>query len=247
MTETPTPPGRPQPSRPARSRVAGHATIAAAVALLGFLLATQLQVRQGLGQRLASEREVDLVRILGDLSARSDDLLEEIVGLRLQLAEAAGSTERAEVLARTARQELTTLEILLGTIPVEGPGIRLVITDPQGAVGPDVLLDVLQELRDAGAEAVQINDLRAVASTALSGQPGHLLAAGQPILAPYVILAIGGGDTLAEAMRIPGGVVDSVESRPGAHVSLRALGRLRIGVLRRTPTFSYARPEQRGS
>ena len=54
--------------------------------------------------------------------------------------------------------------------PATGPGIELTISDPNGKVGPDVLLDALQELRDAGAEAVEISSLdgpavRVVAST----------------------------------------------------------------------------------
>lgn len=233
---------------PSRARRAPpQAAIAAAVALLGFLLATQLRVHQGLGQRLAIERESDLVRILSDLSARSDDLLEEIVDLRIQLAEAQTSTERTQVLIQNAADELESLEILLGTVPVRGPGVRIVVTDPESAVGPDALVDVLQELRDAGAEAVQVGGVRVVASTAVTGRPGALSIGGRSIRAPYVVEAVGSRETLAEAMRIPGGVVDSIQSHPGATVRVAEMTALRIASLQRAPTFSYARPSERGS
>lgn len=224
---------------------AGQAAIAFTVALLGFLLATQLQVREGIGQRLAIEREEDLARILADLSTRSDQLAEEIVELRIQLAAAAGSAEQEQVLLDNSRRELDAIQILLGAVPVDGEGVLVLIDDPLGSVGPDALVDVLQELRDAGAEAIEIDGVRAVASTAVAGRPRALRLGGHRIRTPYRVVAIGGGTTLAEALRIPGGVVDSIEAHAGATIRVSPRERIRIASLQRVPTFTYARPSER--
>lgn len=231
--------------RPARMGAGGHVAIALAVALLGFLLATQLRVQESLGERLAIERESDLARILSDLTARSDALLEEIVELRVRLAETRGSAAQEEVLLRNAREELDAVRILLGAVAVEGEGVTITIDDPDAALGPDVLLDVIQELRDAGAEAIEVNRVRVVAQTSFSGEPGAVRAGDRPLRRPYLVRAIGARATLAEAMRIPGGVVDSIESRPGASVRVREVARLRIAALHRPRPFSYARATTR--
>src|SRR5205823_8660554 len=179
------------------------------LALLGFLLATQLRAQQGLTQRLSIERESDLGQILTQLTDRSDQLSSEIVDLRVKLAQASGTQAQQHALIDDARQQLQALQILLGLVPVRGPGIVMAFSDPDGTIGPDVLLDAVQELRDAGAESIEIGDVRVVASTSFSGSPRSILVGGRPVRAPYEVTAIGPASTLAEGMRIPGGVVDS--------------------------------------
>jgi uncharacterized protein YlxW (UPF0749 family) len=227
------------------SRWRGQAAIAVAVALVGFLLAVQLRTQQSLGQRLGVEREADLAQLLSDLGQRSDQVLEQIVDLRVRLATQAGSAQQERVLLENARGQLAGLEVLLGLVPVRGPGVVLTITDPQGTVGPEVLLDAVQELRDAGAEAIDIDGRRVVAQTAVAGEAGGLVVGGRRVRAPYRVVAIGDPETLAEAMRIPGGVVDAVTSRPGAAVRVVESRLLRISSLHAPPRLTYARPVQR--
>jgi uncharacterized protein YlxW (UPF0749 family) len=222
----------------------GQVAIALTVALLGFLLATQLRAQQGLAQRLQIERESDLGQILSQLSERNDRLFEEIVDLRVRLAESAGSEGSERALEEGARQQIFSLEVLLGTVPVAGPGVSMAIGDPQGNVGPEALLDVVQELRDAGAEAIEIGGTRIVAQTAFTGDTGALALGARTVRAPYLILAIGDPATLAEAMRIPGGVADSVEARPGASVRIEERASVSILSTAAAPSFRFARPRR---
>lgn len=224
---------------------AGHVAIALTVALLGFLLATQLRAQQGLADRLKIERESDLGQILGELTARNDQLLEQIVDLRVRLAGSTGSEMQERVLEDEAAKQLAALRIMLGTVPVTGPGIQINVRDPQGTVGPEVLLDAVQELRDAGAEAIAIGDVRVVVSTSFSGEPGAVRVAGRVIAPPYEIAAIGAPGTLSEAMRIPGGVVDSIGAHEGATVRIAEHRSVNILSVSKSPSFTYARPRQR--
>lgn len=225
----------------ARRRVPpGQIALAAVVAVVGFLLATQFRESRTLQTRLALEREADLAQLLSDLSARSDRLQDEIVRLRVRLASAASSSERERVLIESARQELDSMRVLLGIVPVTGEGIEVTIADPHAQFGPDLLVDSIQELRDAGAEAIEVNGRRVVASTAFTGSPGALRVDGAGITAPLRILAIGARDTLAEALRIAGGVRDTVLARRGAGIRLLTRPRIRISSLHPLPRFSYA-------
>jgi uncharacterized protein YlxW (UPF0749 family) len=231
--------------RPGTSRGRGQAAIAVAVALVGFLLAVQLRTQQSLGQRLEVEREADLAQLLSDLGQRSDQVVEQIADLRVRLATQAGSAQQERVLLENARAQLAGLEVLLGLVPVRGPGVVVTISDPQGTVGPEVLLDAVQELRDAGAEAIEIDRRRVVAQTAFGGEAGDLRVGGRRVRAPYRVVAVGDPETLAEALRIPGGVVDAVTSRPGAAVRIVEGRRLLISSLHAPPRLTYARPVQR--
>lgn len=240
MREVTEAPHAPAPS--GEGRRSSQVALGLVTALLGFLLATQLQAREGLKTRLAGEREEDLAQLLSDLGTSTDQIQDEIVELRVRLQAARGSAEQERVLLDNAQADLEALRILLGLIPVRGEGIIASITDPGGAIGPEVLLDAVEELRDAGAEAIEINGVRIVASSAFGGEPGAVTISSKPIQAPYQVVAVGARDTLAEALRIPGGVLDSINAREGATIVIDPRPEVRITSLHPAPRFTYASP-----
>jgi uncharacterized protein YlxW (UPF0749 family) len=96
-------------------------------------------------------------------------------------------------------------------VAARGPGITLTIRDPNGGVEADMLLDTLQELRAAGAEAIQINDVRVVADTYFTDVPGGVEIDGHRVAQPYRFKVIGNPADLEPALNIPGGVVQTLE------------------------------------
>jgi uncharacterized protein YlxW (UPF0749 family) len=104
-----------------------------------------------------------------------------------------------------------------------------------------VLLDTMQELRDAGAEALQVNDVRLTASSWFADSGSTVVADGRALHAPYVFTAIGDPHTLADAMAIPGGVIDSVSGRSGATTDVAERSRVVVAALRRLSDPHYAR------
>ncbi len=208
-----------RPSRP-------HLFIGLLFLILG-LLVTLAVVRPGEEEPWRNARTEDLVQILDDLGARQDRLEAEslrLTGLQRDLE--AGSTAGA---VAEAQRRLAALQVLTGTTPVSGPGISIVITDPAGAVDSAVLLDAVQELRDAGAEAIQAGSTRVVVNTWFADSDQGVLVDGRPIEAPIRLLAIGDPDTMAAAMSIPGGVADSVRTR-GADFAASTAQALSISV-----------------
>jgi uncharacterized protein YlxW (UPF0749 family) len=130
--------------------------------LLGFALVTQVHSAAGLG--FTTARQSDLVDILDSLSSRSDQLRAQIAAEQASLAKLTGGTDQTQAALEEAEQRTATLQILAGTAAATGPGIDLQITDPQHQVAADDLLEALEELRDAGAEAIQITGSAAVAT-----------------------------------------------------------------------------------
>ena len=164
---------------------------------------------------LASAREPDLVRLLDDLQARQTRLDGEI--LRLQSAEQRLRTgTSAEALQETQRRA-DALRVLAGTTAVQGPGIKVRI-DGQDAFFASDLLNTVQELRDAGAEAIEVNGVRVVVDTWFADDGDGISVSGTRVGTPFLITAIGDPATMATALRIPGGIADTVKSQDGSLV-----------------------------
>lgn len=202
-----------------RLPVRASATIALLCAILGFgLVATVHTHREP--QSLVNARQDDLVRILDSLTTQSDRLQREIEQLQATQQRLTTSGDQSQAALDEARREAAALGVLAGTVAASGPGIVATIDDPRHQVRSDTVLDTIEELRDAGAEAIQIGDashqVRVVADTAFTDAGGGVAAAGTALTPPYRIVAVGDSATLAAAMRIPGGVVDSVQHAGGS-------------------------------
>ncbi|MBX6389341.1 MAG: DUF881 domain-containing protein [Frankia sp.] len=174
----------------------------------------------------------ELVGELATLGARGRELDAEIARLQAERAAlAATGPDPAELAAARARAE--AYAVLAGTVPVAGPGLALTIDDPRGNVGADVLVGALQELRDAGAEAIELGGVRLVTeSYILDATGGGMVVDGATVRPPYRLLVIGDPHTLAQAMRIPGGVLDTVAARSGASARIAELPRAEIHAVR---------------
>ena len=227
--------------RLARPRATRANFFAAALALvLGFALATQVQQTQQQG--LEQLREEELVRILDDVSQDAARLGNDVRALEATRDRLLSGADTSAEALRAAQERLDTLGILAGTTPAKGPGIELTITDPEKKVTSALLLDALQELRDAGAEAVQIGDVRVVASTYFTDGPGGIEVSGKRVDSPYVIRAIGDSATMASAMDIPGGVNERAVRRLGAVSTVEQRDTVDITALHSLEQPQYARP-----
>ncbi len=221
-------------------------------ALLGFAGVVQVRSTQDAG--LDGLRQSDLVRILDDVTERSDRLRTEARDLEETRARVTNGSTGSRAALEEAQARAKVLGILAGTLPATGPGIELTISDPAGKVGPEVLLDTLQELRDAGAEAVEISSLdgpavRVVAATSFEaptaadggGDAGRVVVDGTELTSPYRFRVIGDSRTLAAALDIPGGVLD-VLRQDDAQGVVTQRDQVTITSLRAAPSPRYARP-----
>ena len=91
-------------------------------------------------------------------------------------------------------------------------------------------------------EAMQINSVRIVASTYFAQPSGNgLIVDGTTLRPPYVIAAIGDPHTMATAMAIPGGVVDSLK-QSGASPTIASVQHVEVTALRAVSASRYAQP-----
>ncbi|WP_338752405.1 DUF881 domain-containing protein [Janibacter alittae] len=226
--------------RMARPRVTRANVFALLLAsLLGFALATQ--VRQTQAQGLEDLRQDELVRILDDVTqngSRLDDEIAELEETRDRLADSEGNSPEA---LAAAKERADTLGILAGTLRATGPGITLIIEDHGGEVDAATLLDAVQELRDAGAEAMQVGDTRIIASTWFRDGEEGIVVDGQTLKPPYTFVVIGDPQTMSSAMEIPGGVTESVRSK-GGEVTVHEFSSINVEALHSNSSPRYAQP-----
>ncbi|MGV1005234.1 MAG: DUF881 domain-containing protein [Candidatus Nanopelagicales bacterium] len=210
-------------------------------AVLGWLVVAG-KLAHGGDEALANARPAELVQILDSVESDISRLEAERRALQAEID--ALQTGTAEEAVENARARLEALQILAGTTPVAGPGIRMVITDHDGGLSADVVLDVMAELRDAGAESIEFAGRRVVLNSWFADGPdgeGGVSISGDLRRSPYVIQAIGNAATLSTAMGIPGGVADTVRTA-GADFELEERPGIKIDSVVAAANPQYAKP-----
>lgn len=224
--------------RPSR----GQVVVAVLLALLGYAAVTQVRFNE-VDNTYASLREQDLIDVLNGLAGTSQRAEAQIARLQRTRDDLLSSTGAREAALAQAQQETDTLSILAGLVPVTGPGIRVTVTEQTGTVRVQTMVDTIQELRTAGAEAIQVNGLvRVVADTAVEDTSGGLLVGGEVVTSPYVIDVIGEPHTLASSgIDFPDGPRDLFED-DGATVTVDELASLDIESVVKPARPQYAEP-----
>jgi uncharacterized protein YlxW (UPF0749 family) len=210
--------------------------------LISFLAVSQLRGPDRFREQLSAETEGDLARILASLSTESNALQEELASLKVQLATLQSSSAEQGNASAEAANQLDSLRVLAGTVPVTGPGLRMEVADPNGQVTYDVLVDAVQELRDAGAEAITINGRRLGVSSSFGVRDGKVTLDDVPLPVPYTIDAIGPAATMEGGIKIPGGALDTLRALKGVSVDHHRVNAMDMPALADAPTFRTARP-----
>jgi uncharacterized protein YlxW (UPF0749 family) len=224
-------------------RVRAGVLIGVLVALLGFAIAVQVRSNSS-SDSLSGAREEDLIRILDDQNLQAARLRQQIADLQLTVSQLQAGGDRNSVALQQAEQQLAALGVLLGTLPATGPGVVVTVTDPARKLQPEDLLDIVQELRGAGAEAIQFGGVRVGVSTSFTAAPSGVQVDDTVEQPPYVVRAIGDPKTLDTALNIPGGVAATARAA-GGDAAVAEMQRVTITALRQLPNPKYASPSGR--
>lgn len=223
----------------------GRGQVTAGVLLLVLGIAGVTQVRlAGTDDDYSGMRQSDLIQALNGLQAasrRNDQDISELERTRDSLRD---SSERTKTALEQAQAELGALGILAGTLPATGPGVRITVTVPDSGISLNYLLDGIEELRDAGAEAMEINDsVRVVAQTSFESADGGVNVDGRVLTAPFVIDVIGDPEGLTAALKFPGGFVEDLALDEG-QVDIKQEQKIEITVVRPATQPRYAQSVQ---
>lgn len=228
-----------------RPRSRGQITAAVLLAVVGFASVVQVQSQER-DSDYENMREEDLVQLLNSLAGASQRAENEIEQLEQTRSSLRSDTDSRRAALEQARDRATVLGILAGTLPAVGQGIVVTVQDPEEQVGIDQMLNGIEELRDSGAEAIEINDtVRVVAQTALVDGEGGIVVDGTQLTPPYTLEVIGEPHTLERALNIYGGFVATVERPPiSGKVDIEQSQNVEVATLAEPWQPEYAEPAE---
>ncbi len=188
----------------------GQVSIALVCMVLGFMLAVQFRTTQDSKSSVSYQRVEELSQRLLQTEKERDGLLTEVNRLKTTSGQEAQS------------QELADLKMGAGVVPAEGQGVTITIDDSKTKskagenpnlylIHDDDLLKVINELKAAGAEAISINEQRLIATSEIRCAGPTLSVNNIRSAPPYEIKAIGDAKNLENALKMRGGVVETLQ------------------------------------
>lgn len=233
----------------------GSMSVALVCAVVGFLLASQLQsvwVNTQTDAANASRLET-LQELYNQEMDRSEGLQKQLEQTQEELALYRKQASEGSAQGEALKAELDKLEMTAGLVDVTGPGVTIIMTDSTAvnATGDEAdyiihdsdLLSVVNELRSAGAEAISLNGERLLAASEIRCTGAVVTVNGRRHAAPYVIMAIGDSGTLYNALTMRNGVVD-ILGQWKIDVRVTASEELTIPKYQGAVEFRYAKPAE---
>lgn len=205
--------------------------------LLGLLLVTQFHTQRQLTATASAQSPADQAVMIGGLVEGNAALRKEVSDLEDTLARAASSSDQGNMESMVA--DLNRLRVVNGLVEVAGAGVEIRITS--GVTALD-LQDLINEARNAGAEALALNGRRLVARSVVIGSDGAIQMDGEPLRSPYVLQAIGLPESLERALDRKGGLLALLRyTYPSADIILTLQDRMVLPLYTGKYEFRYAR------
>lgn len=219
-----------------------HITLAVALMILGILISAQLQTQNRLEVDLSSQNSSDLVIMINNLSEKRRALTTEISTSEAMLYSYRNDYSDNTQLLESVSAETTRLDMIIGNSTIYGSGITVEMTKDMYPLYTDVL-DIVNELWAAGAEAVAINDYRLNDRSYIyysEDDTGTVLTLnGIALEFPIVISAIGNSDTMESSLNMPGGIINNLNLFHMYPVITKQ-DKVTIPLLEETANFKYA-------
>ncbi len=205
--------------------------------LLGVALVVQFRTQGNIVNKILVESSSEQASIINGLVGSNAELRREIDTLDTQLAQYEGGQSEGNI--QSLASDLNRIKLVNGLIEVSGPGVELVLGGP---LAPEELQDVINELRNAGAEAIVLNGQRVVVNSVVALDRTGATLQGQPLVPPYDFLAIGDPETLATAVDRKGGLVPALlANHPGLQMDMQKRDKLVAPIYERKMEFHYAK------
>ncbi|HEV8489231.1 MAG TPA: DUF881 domain-containing protein [Candidatus Limnocylindrales bacterium] len=220
-------------------RLRNQLTISTVALVLGFLVVVQLRVQQS-SPGLAALSAQNLTVLVANLNTRNDQLRTEVARLERELAGLTGAQSRGETSVDQIRQDLARLRAWSGLEPVVGPGVTITIS---GAIEGAGVEDLINELHNAGAEAIAVEDVRVVPGAVVAGPGSALSIENTPLGDPFEVRAIGSPETLTGSLTRIGGVIAQLAATyPLAELTVTPVERLELPATERDLVPRNGRP-----
>ncbi|HUP54432.1 MAG TPA: DUF881 domain-containing protein [Methylomirabilota bacterium] len=214
-------------------------TIAAVAFVLGLLVVIQLRT-QASGAAFAGLSSQELTVLVATLNDRNDELRGEIATLERELSTLTTNTQRGEVSVDELRADLRRVRLYAGIDAATGPGVVITVRGPIDGTGVE---DLVNELRNAGAEAMAVETVRLVPGVVTAGAAGGVAVDGVQLADPFELSAIGAPDKLTGSLTRSGGIIAQLAATmPDVIVEVTPLDRVDVPATERELVPVHAHP-----
>lgn len=193
---------------------------------IGLVLYVQISTTQGsdLGGLVPVAKANAYAEKLKSVTAEKDAVVKELVTLEERMDKIEKNKADEDFFLKGIISDLEKYKMAAGVVDVHGPGVVITIDDPipTGDIVDDFsmimsnydrLLSVVNKLKDAGAEAISINEQRIISTTEISLAGNNVNINTVPTAPPYTIKAIGNPDTLMSTLTIRYGILDELKDK----------------------------------
>lgn len=206
-----------------KSRVA-QASFFAVSLLIGLL---------GVGQLNSQARPIEISRLsatelstlIETLTARNRELRSGLADIREQLRQYEVSGPQGQSALQVSREDLRRITAFAGLAAVDGQGI---VMEVDGDLDAIALNDIVNELRNAGAEAIAVDAVRITARSVAIEGPRSIEIDGVEVGEKFTLRAIGSPDGLLGAMERPGGIISQLELFIKATIQIRQVAAVEL-------------------
>ena len=213
--------------------------LTAVLFILGVLVVAQFR-SQAADPGLSALSVSELTELVANVTTRNNQLREEIATLERQRETVAGAVSRGDTSSTQIRSDLNRVLGWSGVLPVTGSGIRITVNGPLPGDAVELLLN---ELRNAGAEAAAIGGVRIVPGVVATGPAGAVVVRGVPLGNPAVLTAVGQPQVLAGSLGRAGGPIAQLNARfPDVVIAVVAVDLVTVPATDRDLTPQLARP-----
>jgi len=178
--------------------------------------------------------------------------LQQLIDLEKRLNDIERNKAEEDTFVSGMVSDLEKYRMFSGVVDVQGPGIFITINDHVAdkyqedysviTNNFDLLLGLVNRLREAGAEAISINEQRISNTTEISLAGSNININGTPTAPPYFVKAIGNPQTLDGAINLRGGIIYIMKAKYNLVVDTEIKDKILIGRYNDVIDFKYAEP-----
>ena len=192
---------------------------------IGLVISIQITTTQGSDQggliplAKAQGYEIELKKVRADKEA----IMQELVELEDRMAKIEEEKADEDFFVKGVVSDLEKYKMAAGVVDTVGPGVTITVDDPIPTeefvdeysvimLRYELLLSLVNKLKDAGAEAISINGQRIIATTEISLAGDNVNINAVPTAPPYIIKAIGNPETIESTITIRFGIIEQMKS-----------------------------------
>lgn len=205
--------------------------------VVGILGVTQFRTQNNILMALKTENPINQAQAISNLLEANANLDREVNSLGEQLNKYSQGLDRSGLEALVT--DLNRLKVLNGLVEVWGPGVEVSVG---GRLLAEEAHDIINELRNAGAESMSINGQRLVASSTVNQDRENLVVDGTALTPPYVFQSIGDVQTMEVALERKGGIIPLLRhTYPDSRITVIRVTRMILPVYQGRYVYRFSR------